>query len=222
MSTTSEAAVPAAILERFVWTKAEEWRPCGKGWVHARADVHGESYVGRDAVIAPGAAVGRGVWIGDRSTIGPRCTIGAGAVIEADVTVLSGARLHDSNYIRRGVTIGENATLGADCWVGREARIGRGVAIGPRARLLDDVVARSNPIYLIGSREPVYAAGPHHIGIGCTVLRPDQWEAQYRVIAAWEGYSLAEVEEYERHARYVAAWLDAHGAAAFGSPGESP
>ena len=102
-------------------------RPDNGGWVHDQAQVEA------------GATLEPPFYIGPRCRVAAGASVGAGAVLTADVSIATGARVADS-VLWEGTRIGrdarvEGALLGHDVRIGERASVTPGAVLGARTEI---------------------------------------------------------------------------------------
>jgi len=160
------------------------------------------SYYGEYEInIGKNAKIGRGVLLLPETSI-YNATIGDGCIIDGHVLIEDEVVLHDN------VKIGTRTHLWERVEIGSDSRIGSSVAIDENTTVLENIripsnmtigpnlIVVKNPIFIIGSRHPVFWISETKVKIGCNVFSIDGWLKHYQSIGCQYGYTEEEIEEY--------------------------
>jgi hypothetical protein len=179
---------PCWLLECFPETRSEDWIHHGKGWVHATASLRDEAEDEEEVMLVEGVA------------IGPMTTIGEGIVLDS------------------GVVLGAGVTIGCNVMIGEEATVGNGVTIGDRASIrpfvhlgagvsiADDVTVYgsltagswpSSPLFIQGSRGPVWHSGPGEICVDRSSQTVAWWRVNGTDFLERSNYTFDQITEYQ-------------------------
>lgn len=176
-----------------------DWRQCpiGLGWIHVDSKVSTTAAV--EGCIQSGACVGDRAIIGQKSSVGPQVIIGERVVIESQVNLERGAVVGNWATLSKGAIIEERVKIGERANIGRGSHLKMGVVIGEGAYVDAGTVWHESPLYIIGTKFPVFQPRPGFMQITCQSHSLYWWEIHGRKFAEQSGFTPGQILEYESY-----------------------
>jgi hypothetical protein len=179
---------PCWLLECFPGTRPFDWRLCGKGWVHASAILCAEAEDEDEVILMEGIA------------IGPRAAIGTRMVLDAGVVIGEGATIGNDVMIGEDATIGEHVTIGDRVTIGSFVELGSRVSIAEGATVHGSITAGvwpSSPLFIQGSKAPVWHSGPGEICVDRSSQSVAWWRINGTAFLEESNYTSHQITEYQ-------------------------
>jgi len=179
---------PCWLLECFPETRAEHWVLLGKGWVHETACFYD------DAEDEEGVMLAEGVAIGPMASVGKGIVLDSGVVIGSDVTIGSSVMIGEEATVGNGVTIGNRASVRPFVHLGAEVSIAEDVTV------YGSITAGtwlSSPLFIQGSRGPVWHSGPGEICLDRSSRTVAWWRVNGTDFLERSNYTLDQMTEYQ-------------------------
>ena len=182
-------------------------RVCGNAGVYGNAQIYGSAMVYGNAIAYGNAGV-----CGDAMVYGNARVCG-NAMVYGNAIVYSDARVYGNAQIYG------NAIVYSDAWVFGTARVSGNAQVCGDARVYGtaqvsgDAWVSGNawpvsPLYIQGTRHALTTSSRAELAIGCESYSVDYWLEHYVEIGEQHGYTPEQIEEYGRHIRYAAKWLE--------------
>lgn len=180
----------------------------GDCWVGDDAKVFDQARVRDDAKVFDRACVfgcariaGNAYVLGDSNVnesaqVYEMATIYGNAIVTGEANVLGHSRVHDYAVVT------ENALIDA------KAIICGGAVIGHRTRIVQSITVcggiwkHNTPLYIQGSRHPIYQSSDSIVSIGCERYSLAHWFKYFEEIVTRNGYNEDEIVEYKQYLKW--------------------
>jgi hypothetical protein len=179
---------PCWLLECFPETRPEHWILFGKGWVHATASLC------NDAEDEEGVMLVEGVAIGPMTAVGEGIVLDSGVVIGSGVTIGSNVMIGEEATVGNGVTIGDRASIRPF------VHLGAGVSIAGDVTVHGSLTAGTwptSPLFIQGSRGPVWHSGPGEICVDRSSQSVAWWRINGTGYFERSNYTFDQISEYQ-------------------------
>jgi hypothetical protein len=180
--------VPCWLLECFPETRSEDWILHGKGWVHATACLSDDAEDEEGVMLVEGVA------------IGPMTTVGEGIVLDSGVVIGSGVTIGSNVMVGEEATVGDGVTIGDRASIRPFVHLGAGVILEEGATVHGSLTAGSwpsSPLFIQGSRGPVWHSGPGEICVDRSSQTVAWWRVNGTAFLERSNYTFDQITEYQ-------------------------
>jgi len=163
-------------------------------------------HIGKNAKVDASTRILPGSFIYD-AVIGKSCLIGAYSIIDDAVVIENNVTIEAYVHLREGVRVKSYACIEESVMIYPNTVVNERVIIHKGIQIDRGLFIEKDPIFIKGSKHPLFWFDDTRVQIGCNTFHIDVWLSKYREHGELNEYSEKEIEEYHDYLKL----LKAHG-----------